>query len=144
MVEARGATVCFAYYWLVDRCLWQQYPTSPLCEKNLPLATFSSSQTLSGSTPRSKNKKEQIPCGIAPFLFGGGEGSRTPVRKPIPTDISERRRSLTFPHTKAGRHAFVLSSRKFMTRLSALPCSRSPLIDALAGPRYYRVGRLLN
>ena len=42
---------------------------------------------------------------------GGGEGSRTPVRKPIQTDVSERRRSSTFPHTKAGRHAYVLSSR---------------------------------
>ena len=45
------------------------------------------------------------------FRFGGGEGSRTPVRKPIQTDVSERRRSSTFPHTKAGRHAYVLSSR---------------------------------
>ena len=31
------------------------------------------------------------------FLFGGAEGSRTPVRKPIHTAFSERRLSFEFP-----------------------------------------------
>ncbi len=90
------------------------------------------------------NKSKRPPKIAVKSRYGGGEGSRTPVRKPIPIDISERRRSSAFPHTKADRHAFVLSSRYIMTELSALFGSRSPLIDALAGPRYYRVGRLLN
>lgn len=36
--------------------------------------------------------------------FGGGEGSRTPVRKRIHRNLSERRRSFTFPYSAVGRH----------------------------------------
>ena len=75
---------------------------------------------------------------------GGAEGSRTPVQKPIRVSVSERSWLSTFPHTKASQHAFVFSSRLIMTKLSALLGSRSPLIDALFGPRYYRIGRQLN
>ena len=41
---------------------------------------------------------------ILPYWFGGGEGSRTPVRKPIHRNFSERRRSIEFPHPSVGRH----------------------------------------
>ena len=47
--------------------------------------------------------KTQI-VSLSAFLFGGGEGSRTPVRKQIHGNFSERRRSITFPHPSVGRH----------------------------------------
>ena len=37
-------------------------------------------------------------------FFGGAEGSRTPVRKHIHRNFSERRRSIPFPHPSVGRH----------------------------------------
>ena len=62
-----------------------------------------------------KTPKTLINSGISVkykgFQFGGAEGSRTPVQKPIRVSISERSRLSTFPYTKANRHAFVLSSR---------------------------------
>ena len=39
----------------------------------------------------------------SPSLHGGGEGSRTPVRKHVHRNLSERRRSVTFPRSAAGR-----------------------------------------
>ena len=42
--------------------------------------------------------------------FGGGEGSRTPVRKPIHKSFSERRRLFTFPWADGSRQSSALSS----------------------------------
>lgn len=52
--------------------------------------------------------KTQI-VSLSAFLFGGAEGSRTPVRKHIHRNFSERRRSVTFPHSGAGRHTPEIS-----------------------------------
>lgn len=47
-------------------------------------------------------------AGFSPF--GGGEGSRTPVRKPIHKSFSERRRLFTFPRTDGSRQPSALGS----------------------------------
>ncbi len=43
-------------------------------------------------------------------MTGGGEESRTPVRKPISTAFYERRRSIGFPIMRAGRQAHITGS----------------------------------
>ena len=44
------------------------------------------------------------------FLHGGGEGNRTPVRKPIHKSFSERRRLITFPWADGSRQSSTLGS----------------------------------
>ena len=55
-----------------------------------------------------KISSENIKISLKPFgfrlIFGGGEGSRTPVRKRIHRNLSERRRSFAFPYSAVGRH----------------------------------------
>ena len=58
-------------------------------------------------------KRKDHPLGWS-FLFGGGGGNRTPVRKYFNRNFSGRRRSFAFPHPSAGRHARGFGS--FMMR----------------------------
>ena len=50
------------------------------------------------------------PLGFAWLSFGGGEGSRTPVRKRFNGNFSGRRRLFTFPYPGVGRHTQGLGS----------------------------------
>ena len=50
------------------------------------------------------NTKKKGLTSFLSTLHGGAEGSRTPVRKHFHRNFSERRRSITFPHSDAGRH----------------------------------------
>ena len=56
-------------------------------------------------TPETVDAVGVQPTASKPFvLFGGGEGSRTPVRKRFHRNLSERRRSFAFPYSGVGRH----------------------------------------
>ena len=63
---------------------------------------------------------------------GGGGGSRTPVRKHFIRSLSGRRRSFTFPHHGAERHAPWLGSFILSCRGQSLARSRAPLSHAQA------------
>jgi len=56
------------------------------------------------TNPLQWKEKTAIHCNATDSGFGGAEGSRTPVRKRIHRNFSERRRSITFPHPSVGRH----------------------------------------
>ena len=74
--------------------------------------------------------------------FGGGEGSRTPVRKQFHGIFSGRRRlflravSSLFPLRQASRHACRSGESHDAWHSQLFPYSRSPLNDALLKPRY--------
>ena len=61
------------------------------------------------ANPIPKNKK-QPPCRAAVFIFGGGGGNRTRVRKPIHKSFSGRRGLSAFPHMSVNRQTDMLSS----------------------------------
>ena len=77
-------------------------------------------------------------------IFGGGEGSRTPVRKFIPTAFSECSYLRKFPEIAFKQQTVKSGSLKAVTRYKALTRSRSPLIDALTEPRDSPLGRQPN
>ena len=56
---------------------------------------------------KKKDRKDKI---FPVLLFGGGEGSRTPVRKRFNGNFSGRRRLFTFPYPGVGRHTQGLGS----------------------------------
>ena len=83
---------------------------------------FLNAHTLSGfDSPHciSKQNKKRTPCGVL-FTFGGGGGSRTPVRKRIHKSFSGRSLMFTFPRSVADRRATVLSSFILHAALKAL------------------------
>lgn len=59
--------------------------------------------------------------GFAWLPFGGGEESRTPVRKPIHTAFSGWSRLFTFPYPPAKRQAGGFSSSRYTGGVGALP-----------------------
>ena len=54
------------------------------------------------------------------FIFGGGEGSRTPVRKQLGKNFSGRSLLFTFPQTDGNKHPAVISSFMMHGALKAL------------------------
>ena len=58
--------------------------------------------------------------GFAWLPFGGGEESRTPVRKPIHTAFSGCSRLFTFPYPTAKRQADGLGSSQYSRQAGAL------------------------
>ena len=68
---------------------------------------------------------------LSVLMNGGGEGNRTPVRKPILTAFSERRLSFEFPLITAGSQAVKRSSFINSWPNQSFSGSRSPLnVDA--------------
>ena len=55
-------------------------------------------------------KKSAVILSKLRWTFGGGEGNRTPVRKPVHRSFSERRRSFAFPRADGGRQSSALGS----------------------------------
>lgn len=55
-------------------------------------------------------QKTENPHGVRVLDFGGGEESRTPVRKPIPTAFYERIPSFGFPRVSAAGQALTVGS----------------------------------
>ena len=86
IISLKSSRANHTYLWLVDRCLWQQYPTSPPCLKNSTPYCFSKRQTLTGSTPKNKKQEETQPCGYISSCFGAGGGGRTRTVS-LPTDF---------------------------------------------------------
>ena len=72
---------------------------------------------------------------------GGGEGNRTPVQKPIPSGISERRHLFAFPCADVKCQTSAFGSFQFVTQEEAALRSCAPLNDALAEPWSSPVGR---
>lgn len=58
--------------------------------------------------PLAKLKSPQSIVSSTEDFRGGGEGSRTPVRKHVHRNLSERRRPVTFPYSAAGRQTAEL------------------------------------
>ena len=86
------------------------------------LNRFLYAHTLSGfdSPPHISNaNKKRTPCGVL-FPFGGGGGSRTPVRKHIHISFSGRSLMFKFPRPDANRRASGLGSFILHAVLKAL------------------------
>ncbi len=75
------------------------------------------------------------------FLFGGGGGNRTPVRKRFNRNFSGRRRLFTFPRPGAKRHARGLGSFMMHGALKALRTHVHHSSTPHPGPWSSRVGR---
>jgi len=60
-------------------------------------------------------------------LDGGGGGSRTPVRKPLDKNFSERSLLFTFPHPIGNKHPIGFGSFIDAWYGQSLPHARSPL-----------------
>ena len=71
-------------------------------------------------------------------VFGGGGGNRTPVQKPIPVGISERRYLIKFPKQSLKYQGKNSGSLYFMTANKAIYRSHLPLSDARNGSRSFR------
>ena len=77
------------------------------------------------------------------FPFGGDGGSRTRVQKYFQKASPSADILLRFPSPFAEYQANGYGSAKAVAKGGTTLYSRSPLIDALAPPRYSGVGRLL-
>ena len=69
------------------------------------------------------------------LFFGGGEGSRTPVRKYIHRSFSGRRRLFGFPRPRVSRHTHGFGSFMMHGTLKALRTHVRHLIHALKPAR---------
>ena len=74
------------------------------------------------------------PQGFVWRFFGGGGGSRTPVRKRFLGNLSGRRRSFTFPRPVAGRQAKGLGSFMIHGALKALRTHGRHFVTPDPGP----------
>ena len=75
------------------------------------------------------------------LLFGGGGGSRTPVRKRFSKNFSGRRRSFTFPHPGVGRQTTGLGSFMIHGALKALRTHGHHSTTPHPGSWSFRAGR---
>ena len=64
---------------------------------------------------------------VGAFFFGGGEGSRTPVRKPLDMTFSVGSRSFEFPQDTPKRQAYTAVALLFMIGARASPDTRASL-----------------
>ena len=82
----------------------QHLPTKRVCAAHRPLCT----RTQVGCKVGYKNKNDADFQQISVVFHGGGDGSRTHVRKEFSVGVSGCRRSTTFPPRHAGRQANAL------------------------------------
>ena len=74
-------------------------------------------------------------------VFGGGEGSRTPVRKRFNGNFSGRKRLFTFPYPGVSRHTQGLGSFIVHGALKALRTHVHHSSTPNPGPWSFQVGR---
>ena len=78
-------------------------------KKKTSSRTIRSPRRRGGAKEALYEQEPDEPQGFVWLSFGGAEGSRTPVRKHIHRNFSERRRSIAFPHPDVGRHTSGIS-----------------------------------
>ena len=129
--------------WRVTSVLPQ---AKPWRRRNSLPPSISITEGWSAAVRRGTQKERHDKCRV--FLFGGGGGSRTRVRKHFNRTFSGRRRllrralSLLFPFRTASRHAGRSGELHDVWHGQSLPYSHLPLNDALPGSRSFQVGRL--
>lgn len=93
------------------------------------------------SEPMTFQKKSRRECYIVRDDVVEPGGVEPPSKNLFLSASPSAEDCLNFPHKTDNNQTVILGSSNFMTIVGTDDCSRSPLIDALAKPRYSLFGR---